>query len=75
MPNLEFRKSLEELLNIHCYDNRLGVPDFLLAEYIDNHLDTLAETLEKNEVWHGPDSILRKMRWEERTRIGKDGNA
>jgi hypothetical protein len=49
----EFTKELESLLNRHGVDNALGTPDFILAETLVEHLDTLRDALRKRERWFG----------------------
>ena len=38
---LSFKRELEKLLNIHSIDNYTGIPDFILSNYMCNHLREL----------------------------------
>lgn len=38
---LAVHRDLSEVLNKHGIDNEVGVPDFILAEYVLAHLGTL----------------------------------
>jgi hypothetical protein len=50
----EFEKELTNLINRHSLENEYGnVPDFILARYIMKSLDTLKETINDLESWHG----------------------
>ena len=55
--NQQFRKELKDLLNKHSIENECGMPDFLLAEMIINHVYAVRETIKKNQDWHGCDFI------------------
>lgn len=37
----EFRKALRDLVNVHGRDNDLGVPDYILADYMADSLVVL----------------------------------
>lgn len=46
-----FRQDLQHLLNKHGMDSKVGVPDFILAKHLDNHLRNLGEMHEAHETW------------------------
>lgn len=52
MTNLT--NELTTLLNKYSLDAKLNTPDFLLAEYLVVHLDSLATTLKHRDQWHLP---------------------
>ena len=39
---LSFKRELEKLINIHSIDAYMGIPDFILSQYMCNHLRELA---------------------------------
>lgn len=49
----EFIKDLENLINRHGLDNKLGTPDFIIAEAIVTHIETLNALTEQRERWFG----------------------
>ena len=53
----EFKKELEKLINTHCIENEVDMPDFLLAEMICEFIKTAGKSIKKNLDWHGCDSV------------------
>ena len=49
----DFRKELETLINKHSMENGSDTPDFLLAEYLTDCLNTFEKTMQKREKWYG----------------------
>lgn len=39
-----FEEALRRIINAHSVDNRLGIPDFILAKFVCKYIDSL-ETL------------------------------
>ena len=52
-PALTFRQELQNLLNKHSIDSKLGVPDFIIATEVDNHLTDLAHMMSATRSWEG----------------------
>ena len=44
----KFKKELEELINLHCIENKCDMPDFMLAEMICNFIEFTGESIKKN---------------------------
>ncbi len=53
MPENEFEKQLEELINKHSKENDSNTPDWILADYISKCLKAFNETVNAREKWHG----------------------
>jgi len=53
----EFKKDLEILINKHCIENEVDVPDFILAEMICSFLQSIGPQIKKTLDWHGCDSV------------------
>jgi len=49
----EFRKELEQLINIHSCENGSDTPDFILAEYLLNCLDAFDLAVRRRGQWWG----------------------
>ena len=47
----EFEKDLAALLNRHGVDNALGVPDYILAEYLRGAMFLAAHLHGRTETW------------------------
>jgi len=52
---MNFKKDLENLLNIHSKENDSNTPDFILASYIGNCLHAFTEATQQRESWYGRD--------------------
>ena len=53
----DFQKELEALLNSHCIENEVDMPDFLLAEMVVNFIKAVGNPMKKTLDWHGCDSV------------------
>lgn len=49
----EFRKKIENLINIHSLENGSDTPDFILAQYLIDCLKTFDTALQARENWYG----------------------
>ncbi len=49
----DFRTELQSLLNRHCMENGSNTPDFLLAEYLWEQLETFDRYVKAREKWYG----------------------
>lgn len=49
----EFRAQLTALLNHHSVDNMANMPDYILAEYLANHIEILVRAQERTALWRG----------------------
>lgn len=57
---VEFRKEIENLINSHSLENGSDTPDFILAEYLTDCLETFDKTIQKREKWYGREITQRK---------------
>jgi hypothetical protein len=48
-----FKVEIENLINIHSIDSELNTPDYILADYLVNCLETYRKINEQREKWHG----------------------
>lgn len=48
-----FRKELQKLINCHSMENGCNTPDFLLAEYLSDCLDSFDRVVKAREKWYG----------------------
>lgn len=49
----DFKEELQELINYHCKENGGNTPDFILAEYLNDCLETYNKAVKRNVEWHG----------------------
>lgn len=49
----EFRAKLTALLNHYSIDNMVSMPDYILAEYLTNHIEILVRAQEQTSLWRG----------------------
>ena len=49
----EIERDLAEVINRHSLDNEVGIPDFLIAEYIVTHLAALKAINKKRIRYEG----------------------
>lgn len=56
----EFELALIKLLNKHSIDNMTGTPDYMLAEYLVEHLQTLSRLNLGRDQWGCADLRNRK---------------
>jgi len=51
----EFKKELETLINKHSIENGSDTPDFILAEYLCNCLESFNSVSIQRDNWYGVD--------------------
>lgn len=49
---MDFRKELETLINKHSRENGCDTPDFILAEYLNDCLDSFDKAVVRRETWY-----------------------
>ena len=52
-----FEKELTHLINRHSIENKVDMPDFLLAEMICRMIEAMGDSIKKTLDWHGCDSV------------------
>lgn len=50
---MTFEKELEELINRYSKENGSNIPDFILAEYLNECLKNFNQTINKRDKWYG----------------------
>ena len=50
-----FKDELQHILNKHGMDNRVGIPDFMLAEFITQMLVNWERMKKQYDRWRAPD--------------------
>lgn len=53
MARSEFAKDLEQLINRHSMENGSNTPDFILAEFMMNALQSYERAIYQRTSWHG----------------------
>lgn len=53
MKSLEFKKELEQLINKYSVENGSDTPDFILANYLMNCLQSYEIAIDSREKWYG----------------------
>ena len=53
---MEFQKELQILINKFSEENKSNTPDFILAQYLEECLDTFNTAVQQRESWYGRDS-------------------
>lgn len=54
MPDIEgFRQELTSLINRYSLENLSNTPDFILADYLVDCLETYSQTVTKLDTWYG----------------------
>lgn len=48
-----FKTELTALLNRHCIDNHTATPDYILADALVDHIDSIATMNGSRDEWHG----------------------
>jgi len=56
-PRVRFEKELSGLINRHCIENDVDMPDFLLARMICQMLAAMGPVIKDTLDWHGCDSV------------------
>jgi hypothetical protein len=49
----DFRNELEDVINRHSMENGSDTPDFILAQYLSDCLETFDKALVRRERWYG----------------------
>jgi hypothetical protein len=49
----DFRGELEQLINLHSKENGSNTPDFILAGFLTDCLDTFDRTVKCRDDWYG----------------------
>ncbi len=49
----DFRKKIENLINIHSLENGSDTPDFILSQYLIDCLKAFDKALQAREEWYG----------------------
>ena len=57
---MNFRKELENLINKHSKENGSDTPDFVLASYLENCLDSFDKATKQREEWYDKEYIPNK---------------
>lgn len=47
-----FQKKIEELINIYSKENESNTPDFILAQYLMDCLETFNKTVNERTKWY-----------------------
>jgi hypothetical protein len=53
MTSGEFQQELQKLLNRCCIENESDTPDFILAQYLVNCLNTFQAAARDRDRWYG----------------------
>lgn len=53
-----FEYELIDLLNKHSIENKVDMPDFLLARLLCQMIETIGPVFKNTLTWHGCDSIM-----------------
>ncbi len=53
----EFQKDLEALINRHGIENKVDMPDFLLAELLCRTISAIGKPIKETLNWHGCNSV------------------
>lgn len=69
MAKAEFKKELEQLINRHSMEGRSNTPDFLLATYLMNCLETYEDAVYQRETFHANNRAMF-----DRTPLAVDAN-
>ncbi len=48
----KFRKDIEQVINKHSIENNSNTPDFILAKYLIDCLQTFDEATTRREEWY-----------------------
>ncbi len=52
----DFQKELEDLINRFSKENESNTPDWILASYLNNCLNTFNTATQQRETWYGRDA-------------------
>lgn len=53
MNKEEFKKELKRLINCYSMENGSDTPDFILAEYLTDCLESYDDAVRSREKWYG----------------------
>jgi len=53
MSKTQFRAALESLINVQSMENGSDTPDFILADYLADCLESFDKALQAREKWYG----------------------
>ena len=53
MSTSQFRKELETLINCQSMENGSDTPDFILADYLTDCLESFDKAMQAREKWYG----------------------
>jgi len=67
-----FREELQVLINRHSMENDSNTPDFILADYLQECLETFDKALQAREQWYGRTEIESDISFEEQQRKTED---
>lgn len=60
-----FIRELQNIINRYSKENGSNTPDFILAQYLENCLETFNITIQQRETWYGRDSRPSEIHIEE----------
>jgi hypothetical protein len=60
-----FQIELEQLINKHSVESESNTPDFILAEYLSNCLNTFNIATKRREDWYGRNSSKKELTFED----------
>lgn len=54
---LSFKEELEQLINKHSLENESDTPDYVLAEYIQDCLNSFNKAVNRREMYYGRNNL------------------
>lgn len=58
VPNMsKFKEELRKLINTHCVENLVGMPDYLIAEMLCAVIYTVGGVVKRTLCWYGVDNV------------------
>lgn len=61
MNKEEFKRELEHLINRYSMENGSNTPDFILAEYLTDCLESYDDAVQAREKWYGREKSLLSL--------------
>lgn len=58
----DFEKELTDLLNRYSIDQKTDTPDFVLARYLNDCINSLSTMIDKRENWSSKDTWITRKR-------------
>lgn len=49
---MSFKQDLQQLLNVHCKENKSGTPDFILAQYLSDCLKAFDKAVNRRDEFY-----------------------